>query len=182
MDIMIQQATQSDLKSFFDYLNDHLSDNGSEGTPLFQPLSREESQVSAGLMTRFEQGMATPISINGWRRLWLAINDSSDIVGHIDMRSHPESNTQHRALLGMGVDRKARNQGLGTRLIGELLAYAEKETDLERFDLWVLSSNLPAIALYQKAGFSKQGELTDMFRIDGASYGYTLMSRAISDE
>jgi len=39
------------------------------------------------------------------------------IIGHIDLRAHNERLTEHRCLLGMGVDRDHRNIGLGKNLI-----------------------------------------------------------------
>jgi ribosomal protein S18 acetylase RimI-like enzyme len=130
-------------------------------------------------MSRFEQGISTTFGESGWRRLWLAVDNDGQIVGHIDIRSHPESNTTHRALLGMGVDRNSRNQGLGLSLLDEMFTFATSQTELEWIDLWVLSSNSAAKALYVKAGFELGGELPDMFRIDGVSQGYTLMTRRI---
>ncbi|MRW94306.1 hypothetical protein GJ699_30455 [Duganella sp. FT80W] len=47
-------------------------------------------------------------------------------------------------------------------------------------DMQVLSTNSPAIALYRRSGFQQTGEIADMFRIDGLSFGYTNMSKRIA--
>jgi len=175
----IQLATIEDIDDFVTYLNDHLADNGQDGHSLFQPLSRSESRVNDALETRFREGIQKPIGKLGWRRLWIAVDDESRIVGHIDIRSHMEGNTSHRALLGMGVDRSFRKQGLGKKLISEIIAWVKHTTSIEYIDLWVLSNNQVAQKLYLGTHFEKRGEIDDMFRIDGNSVASTLMSRRV---
>ncbi|GIU32621.1 GNAT family N-acetyltransferase [Shewanella sp. MBTL60-007] len=174
----IRQATQNDLTSLFSYLNDHLSDNGVGDTHLFQPMSKAESSVNEAMKARFSTGISTEISLPGWRRLWLAFDDNKKIVGHIDIRGHAENHTKHRVLLGMGVDRSVRKQGLGKQLINQMLEWVADNTVIEFIDLWVLSNNLAAQKLYTSTGFEKFGEIKDMFKIDGKSLSYTVMSRA----
>ena len=173
----IRQATQKDLTSFFSYLNDHLSDNGVGDTHLFQPMSKTESSVNEAMKARFADGINVELFQLGWRRLWLALDDNKKIVGHIDIRSHAERHTQHRVLLGMGVDRCVRKQGLGKQLINTMLEWVANQPVIEFVDLWVLSNNLAAQKLYLSTGFEKCGEIKDMFRIDGKSLSYTVMSR-----
>ncbi|ABV87528.1 GNAT family N-acetyltransferase [Shewanella pealeana] len=174
----IRQATQNDLTSFFSYLNDHLSDNGDGETQLFQPMSKVESSVNAAMKSRFTAGINTEIFHQGWRRLWLAFDDNKKIVGHIDIRGHAENHTKHRVLLGMGVDRSVRRFGIGKQLINQMLEWVADEPLIEFIDLWVLSNNLAAQKLYISTGFQKCGEIKDMFKIDGKSLSYTVMSRA----
>ena len=175
----IRLATQKELVNFFPYLNDHLSDNGIGNTTLFQPMSKSESKLTDSMRLRFSDGINTDLGLPGWRRLWVAIDDNKNVVGHIDIRSHPENHTDHRALLGMGVDRTTRKQGLGKRLIQSMLEWVSNESSIEYIDLWVLSNNIAAKTLYSRTGFEKRGEIVDMFRIDDVSLSYTLMSKAV---
>lgn len=177
--MQIIPAQPHHLAGFFRYLDDHLSDNGVDGTSVFQPLSRKESKLSPGFKQRFERALGIPYGQSGWRKLWLAFDETGEIAGHIDIRPHPDANTSHRALLGMGVERSHRQQGLGSQLLETLISFATTQTQLAWLDLWVLTTNKPARGLYEKSGFVQRGELEDMFRIDGVSYGYTLMSRRI---
>ncbi|MCL1137310.1 hypothetical protein [Shewanella pneumatophori] len=103
--MQIRQATQSDLKHFFTYLNDHLSDNGVGDTHLFQPMSKTESSVKEAMKSRFSEGINTAMYQQGWRGLWLAFDENKKIVGHIDIRAYSENHTAHIVLLGMGLDR-----------------------------------------------------------------------------
>jgi len=68
---------------------------------------------------------------------------------------------------------------LSKRLIETVTFWAASETAIEWIDLWVLSSNAPAVHLYKSTGFQKLGEVDDMFRIDGLSEAYTLMTKGI---
>ena len=81
--------------------------------------------------------------------------------------------------MGMGVHRDYRQMGLGSLLIESIAEWAKNETTVERIDLWVLSENNPAIHLYKKLGFQKIGEVEDMFRIDGTSVSYIMMTKKI---
>jgi ribosomal protein S18 acetylase RimI-like enzyme len=176
--LTIRKAVRADLAVFFVYLNDHLQDNGIGATARFMPLARAESRFSPEKEAAFRVGMETPVSHAGWRRLWLALTPDGRIAGHIDLRARPEKACYHRALLGMGVERDFRRQGLGARLVEVACAWAGAEK-LAWIDLEVLSGNAAARQLYARTGFTQVGEFADMFRIDGEALGYTFMSRNI---
>lgn len=164
---------------FLRYLNDHLSDNGQGDTAYFQPLPRADSRFPADKADAFRAGMQTPLGTPGWRRVWLARAADGRIAGHIDLRAHPERYAAHRCLLGMGVERAFRQQGLGRRLIEHAAHWARTSAQLAWIDLQVLSVNAPALRLYQSQGFEHTGETHDLFRIDGRSFAYTGMSKRL---
>ena len=109
----------------------------------------------------------------------MARDGDGRIAGHIDLRAHAERYTGHRCLLGMGVDRDHRKQGLGSRLIAHAAQWAQESAGLKWIDLQVLSANAPAIKLYERNGFHKTGEIAAMFNIDGQDFAYTSMSKRI---
>ncbi len=186
----IRIASETDLELFFQYLDVQLQHNGANGTPIFQPLAREESRVSDALKNKFLSGVNKTVSEEGWRILMLALSGEQfpgqdipgqKIVGHIDIRPHPNKYASHRALLGMGVDVLHRRAGIGERLLNFLLDWMQANTQFEYLDLQVMSDNLPAISLYRKLGFITYGEIGDMYRIDGKSVSETLMSRRVKN-
>jgi RimJ/RimL family protein N-acetyltransferase len=179
--LVIHSVGQAGLPAFFAYLDDHLRDNGANGTPLFQPMARSTSRFPAEKKAGFEAGLATPLGQAGWRRVWIALDADGAIAGHIDLRARPEPAAAHRALLGMGVQRDHRQQGLGLQLVGAALDWARLQPGLAWIDLEVLSVNEPARRLYARAGFETTGEVRDMFRLDGAELAYTYMSRSLSN-
>jgi YD repeat-containing protein len=177
--LSIRTARQEDFPAFFAYLNDHLADNGIGPTALFMPMPRKASSYPPERQGSFRNGVVTAVTEAGWRRLWLAWSPDGRIAGHIDLRARGEAAAAHRALLGMGVQRDFRRMGLGMQLIEHAVAWARNDTALDWIDLEVLSINAPARGLYRAAGFVQTGEIEDLFRIDGESLGYTLMSRRV---
>jgi ribosomal protein S18 acetylase RimI-like enzyme len=177
MALTIRPAVHTDLAALFAYLNDHLADNGKDGAPLFQPMARSESRLPPEKEAGFITGLGTQVGEPGWRRVWLALDDAGAIAGHIDLRARPERPAAHRAMLGMGVHRDYRRQGLGARLVDAAMAWARIDAGIDWVDLEVLSVNRPARDLYERTGFAVVGEIADMFRIDGEQLAYTLMTR-----
>lgn len=178
--LVIKTLEEKDFDRFFAYLTAQLSENGTSG-PVFQPLSRYADSVPAETMAAFIRGLSVPIGAPGWRRAWIAEAESGDILGHIDLRARPEPYTEHRALLGMGVSRTCRRAGLGQSLVEFVSSWARESSVIKYIDLAVLSGNVPAIGLYDKLGFTRIGEIPDMFRIDGVSHGNIQMTKPLGD-
>jgi ribosomal protein S18 acetylase RimI-like enzyme len=174
--VTIRPAGEADLAPFFAYLDDHLRDNGTNGTPLFQPVAPGQPRLPAGLRIAFIKGIAVPVGQPGWRRLWLAIDPYGEIAGHVDLRGRPEPAATHRTMLGMGVHRVWRRRGLGRLLLGTAAGWARVETNIAWIDLEVLSDNLPACELYARAGFSTVARVADMLRIGGVSHDLSYMT------
>lgn len=97
-------------------------------------------------VSTFQQDL---ISKNG--PVYYAVVDDQ-VVGWCD--AFPENNPRqnHRAFLGMGLLPKYRGMGLGSKLLTAVLDHAKK-FGLEKVELNVYTSNLPAVALYKKFGF-----------------------------
>ena len=177
--LTIQALEPGQLPALFAYLDEHLRDNGKNGTPLSQPMARSESTFPADRRAAFANGLATPLGSAGWRRAWVACDAAGAIAGHIDLRARPEKAASHRAMLGMGVQRQQRRQGLARRLLQAAHDWAIQETELDWIDLELLTTNAPARALYLATGYVLTGEVVDMFRIDGETLGYTFMTLAL---
>ena len=168
------------LDEFFRYLGDHLADNGRDGA-YFMPMTRAESGAGlpADRLQSFRNGLGIAVGEPGWRRAWVARDARGRVVGHVDLRAHPEAHAGHRCLLGMGVDRGHRRLGLARRLLAHATQWAAGQ-DLRWIDLRVLSANEAAVALYRADGFQMQGGTPDMFWIDGQSLGYLFMARKVA--
>lgn len=179
--VSIEALLPDEFDEFIAYLNDHLSDNGGADTGYFQPLPRSGSCFPADRAAAFREGMGAAVGTDGWRRAWVARSADRRIVGHIDLRAHPERFAQHRCLLGMGVGRHHRRAGLGGALIALARQWAAGVGKFDWIDLQVISDNRAAVGLYQRAGFIKAGETPDMFRIDGKSFAYTTMSLPLQE-
>lgn len=179
-EIKIEPLIAERIDEFFVYLNDHISDNGENNASLFLPISKDDLNIPIELIDSFRDGHSISINKLGWRRVLIALNKKNKIIGHIDLKSHNQKYTNHRAVMGMGVHRNYRKDGLGGLLIESIMDWTKNETAIERIDLWVLSENNPAIRLYKKLGFEKIGEVEDMFRIDDSSHCYIMMTKKIA--
>ena len=88
------------------------------------------------------------------------------VVGWCDIRRDAQPAAAHRGVLGMGVVPPWRCRGVGSRLIEAALSLA-RERCFVRIELEVFADNHPAIALYQKFGFVREGIRRDAIAIDG---------------
>jgi RimJ/RimL family protein N-acetyltransferase len=177
--LKIQPLAMVGFDAFASYLNAHLKDNGTPASGYFQPLAREASVFSGERAERFRQALAVPLGQPGWRRAWVARDEAGAIVGHVDLRAHPEAFTAHRCLMGLGVAANHRRQGLARRLVGTACEWAQHEAGIDYVDLQVLSRNAAAVLLYLSLGFRQVGEVPDMFRFDGQRFDYTSMALAL---
>jgi ribosomal protein S18 acetylase RimI-like enzyme len=177
--IVIEALGESECDEFFQYLNDHRSDNGKGAIGYFIPSPKSESRFSDEKQKSYRDGLRLAVGSLGWRRTWVARAAASQIVGHIDLWSHPVRFAEHRCLLGMGVERGHRRVGLGAALLAHASAWAHSNTSLEWLDLHVLSSNASAIRLYIRAGFVKMGEMPDMFKFDSKAFSDITMTKRL---
>ena len=179
---MIESIGESECGEFFTYLNDHRSDNGKGENGYFMPRPQRDSCLPSDKQKSFRTGLNVLVGSPGWRRAWVARASNRQIVGHIDLWSHPVSFAEHRCLLGMGVHRNHRRMGLGAALLAHATEWALANTGLEWLDLQVLSTNEPAIRLYVRAGFTQVGEVAEMFKFDGRSFSETRMTKRLRED
>lgn len=77
--------------------------------------------------------------------------------------------TRHRCNVGISLYQKFWGMGVGTALMGEILA-AAKSAGFEQAELDVVSDNNPAIGLYRKMGFETTGTIPHAFRYQDGTY------------
>ncbi|WP_428241946.1 GNAT family N-acetyltransferase [Gynuella sp.] len=171
-------ADRADLSPFLEYLERQLQDNGTQQTPLFQPVSRYQNTLPPETREKFQKGINAVYESADWRKLWLAKSADGQIMGHVDLRHYGDELCRHRVLLGMGVDHNYRQQGVGTKLVNTVLDFCRDNQFVDWLDLQVLSNNLPAKQLYLRCGFVITGEIADYYRIDGESVSETFMTQA----
>lgn len=83
---------------------------------------------------------------------------AGQLVGAVALEFSTRPKTSHKALLiGMYVLAEWRGQGLGRQLVDLALRHASARPGIEVVSLTVTEGNLPAIALYEAAGFRSFG-------------------------
>lgn len=83
------------------------------------------------------------------------------LVGHACLGVSAEPRCRHTGTVDLVVHDDHRRRGIGQRLMSELLTQADNWLGLRRVELTVLQDNHPAIALYEKFGFQREGLFHD---------------------
>lgn len=91
------------------------------------------------------------------------------IVGNINLFGYDFPFGKHSAKFGLGIEDEFQNQGLGFALLNYSIEEARK-LGIHSLELAVRTFNDPAIALYEKCGFLRVGEMKEVAFIDGKFY------------
>jgi putative acetyltransferase len=98
------------------------------------------------------------------------------VVGAISLRRF-ENRRAHVGAISMAVHDAYAGRGVGSALMAAVVDLADRWLNLKRLELEVWADNLPAIALYEKFGFEREGLLrAEGFR-DGAYADSLAMAR-----
>jgi RimJ/RimL family protein N-acetyltransferase len=106
---------------------------------------------------------------------FLVVIERSTIVGWCDVGRREREGFRHAAELGMGLRAKVRGRGLGSRLLKKAIALSRRR-GLEKLELQVYASNVPARRLYQKFGFEVEGRRVRARKLDGRYDDIVLMA------
>lgn len=80
-----------------------------------------------------------------------------DIVGMIDNWTDRRARVSHVTTFAMSVHPDYQQQGIGSRLLSAFIDWVRGNEHLEKIELHVHADNAPAIALYERLGFKKEG-------------------------
>ncbi|MDD3225193.1 MAG: GNAT family protein [Clostridium sp.] len=100
-----------------------------------------------------------------------AIRDihTDEFLGYADLNDISWNNRVGNLSIGLGA-KNARGKGFGYEALSLLLQFGFHELNLHRIQLTVLAYNKPAIGLYEKAGFKKEGTFREFIQRDGEKY------------
>ncbi len=113
---------------------------------------------------------------NDWPIYFAVDSVTDEVVGWCDITLPSNPRLAHRGSLGMAVVQAARGKGLGRKLLEEALAHARRR-GIEKVELLVYTSNLKAIALYRKFGFTEIGVIKNYRKLDGAYFDSLSMEK-----
>ena len=102
--------------------------------------------------------------------------DGERVVGWCDIFPLENPRHNHRGGLGMGIIPELRGRGIGSRLLSATLDHAKK-FGLEKVELNVYTSNIPAVALYKKFGFKEEGLIKNYRKLDGRYFDCLSMAK-----
>jgi RimJ/RimL family protein N-acetyltransferase len=107
-----------------------------------------------------------PVDKPARRERWLASYASTDcvtLVAEAEGRIVGLASLEGRRVAQLGMLGARRGQGIGTRLLEALIAWA-RDVGAHKIALEVWPHNLAAIRLYEKFGFEKEGYLRKHYR------------------
>lgn len=80
-----------------------------------------------------------------------------EVVGHLGLHTSPNPRRRHAASIGMAVRDDWQGKGVGSALMRAALELADRWLNLTRLELEVYTDNAPAVRLYEKFGFVREG-------------------------
>jgi RimJ/RimL family protein N-acetyltransferase len=165
--VRIRQATPDDAKAVISLLERLYSETH---FLLYEPgeLNHDVEQYARRMDDAGRKG--------SW--VMFVAENSNGMVGVIFGNRGTAKRTRHSLLIGLGVLQASWNQGFGRSLLGAIESWA-RARELHRVELTVQTTNHPAIALYEKVGFEREGTKRHSQNIDGAYVDEFLMSKLI---
>lgn len=114
---------------------------------------------------------------NDYKQVFIAVEDDN-IVGYLGISRSRLSKAAQTAKFTIGVLNDCKQQGIATQLIKFAENWA-KEKGIRRLELTVVTENKPAVSLFEKTGFEKEGTRKNAVRINGGLYDEYFMAKAI---
>lgn len=137
---------------------------GAEGRWIaWVPGSRSVAQIAQGLAAGGDQVTWVIDTADGIGGLLEAVRGSAPMLRHVGS-------------FGMAVRREYRRQGFGRALLGAAHRWAA-EAGLEKLAIACLASNAPALALYEAAGYVREGVRRGQYRVGGERVDEVLLAR-----
>jgi RimJ/RimL family protein N-acetyltransferase len=107
--------------------------------------------------------------------LLLVVDDRGVIVGRLSVARDPHPASRHVADLGLMVAAEYRRRGIGIALLDRTVDWA-RAMGVRKLELHVFPWNEPAIALYEKYGFEREGLRRRHYVRDGDEVDAILMA------
>ncbi|MBM7632576.1 GNAT family N-acetyltransferase [Geomicrobium sediminis] len=104
-----------------------------------------------------------------------------EVIGMLTFSRPSRPHYSHNGMFGMSIQERYTNQGLGHKLLNELLIFANNDPAIEKVSLEVYAHNERAIALYKRLGFTVEGQKPRHRKeSDGSYVEDVLMSKIVT--
>lgn len=102
--------------------------------------------------------------------LLLVAEHNGRIIGNMDITGGSRNKLRHNGLIGIGMLKEYRSQGLGSILLNAGITWAKENPYLERLWMQLIDGNKEAIGLYTKMGFVEEGRQKNFIKTAAGSY------------
>ncbi|UTV29646.1 GNAT family N-acetyltransferase [Photobacterium atrarenae] len=85
----------------------------------------------------------------------------SRVVGNLGFELYQNPRRRHAGTFGMAVRDDFQSKGVGSALLAAMLELTDNWLNVRRIEITVFTDNHPAMALYEKFGFTVEGESKD---------------------
>jgi len=161
--MIIREANRKDAKAMIAYLDAVAveSDN----------LTFEPGEL--GITIEIEEKILEHAQTSAKDVFFLAM-EKDQIVGNLNFHGSIRKRIAHVGEFGISVRKSHWGQGIGGKLLDELLLWAPKH-GIRNINLRVRADNEAAIRLYEKKGFLEEGHLKCEYIIDGICIDHLAM-------
>jgi RimJ/RimL family protein N-acetyltransferase len=101
--------------------------------------------------------------------------DNGALVGRLSVARDPHSASRHVADLGLMVAAGYRRRGIGRALLEQAVDWA-RDAGVRKLELHVFPWNEPALRLYERFGFEREGLRKEHYRRAGEYVDVVLMA------
>jgi putative acetyltransferase len=130
-----------------------------------------------GALTMMEQHTWLEGFAASTNRYCLCAEVEGCVVGTVHLMGDAGPRTRHSAHLGMMVRDDYTGRGIGTQLLAAILDLADNWVGFHRIELDVMVDNAPAVRIYEKSGFIREGTLRDKVLREGRYVDCYAMAR-----
>lgn len=142
--ITIRAATPDDAGAFLAHMKRLLND-----PELAKKFARVRFEPTVEQMREnIREYYAT---LDNWTLLIAELNNQ--VIGSLSIHGGKTEDDRHSGLLSLYIEPEWRGHGLGKTLMGRTIEWAKETGILRRIELDVVSTNTPAVHLYEEHGF-----------------------------
>lgn len=160
----IRIATIEDLNGVVDSTLRHFKEPGFNNLPS-HPYGTEHIFDRHEYYQDYLKKFSTKIDHAGWGRTFV-ITYKNEVKAYLNFHNNSQI-LPHTVCLGMGLEMELRGQKLGPKLLELGVEWIKENTKVQEIILYVFAHNLPAIKIYERAGFKIVHEIKNRFEIDG---------------